>query len=125
MMTEPIDNKSHAKPDRICEAMIAIRAEIEQDRAVRADDQLKRALLTTNLLLDEWTRPYGKEQAFYPVPAVKEGKYWAPAGRADNAYSDRHLVCTRPPIEAYQQAVGLIAEKLLFHSDHQRDANMS
>jgi glycine dehydrogenase len=107
MMIEPTESESQAELDRFCEAMIAIREEIraiEQGKADRASNVLKHAPHTADLLLDEWTRPYTKEQAFFPVPTVREDKYWPPVGRVDNAYGDRHLVCSCPPLEAYQQA---------------------
>ena len=80
MMIEPTESESQAELDRFCEAMIAIRAEIraiEQGRSDRADNLLKRAPHTADLLLGEWTRPYGKEQAFFPVPAVQRGQVLA------------------------------------------------
>jgi glycine dehydrogenase len=107
MMIEPTESESLAELDRFCEAMIAIREEIrlvEQGRADRADNLLKHAPHTAELLFGEWSRPYSKEQAFFPVPAVREDKYWPPVSRVDNAYGDRHLVCSCPPMEAYQQA---------------------
>jgi glycine dehydrogenase len=107
MMIEPTESESRAELDRFCEAMIAIREEIravEQGRADRSDNVLKHAPHPAELLLGEWTRPYSKEQAFFPVPAVREDKYWPPVGRVDNAYGDRHLVCSCPPMEAYQEA---------------------
>ncbi|MEK0083595.1 aminomethyl-transferring glycine dehydrogenase [Benzoatithermus flavus] len=107
MMIEPTESESLAELDRFCEAMIAIREEIraiEQGRADRVDNVLKHAPHTAELLMGEWHRPYAKEQAFFPVPAIREDKYWPPVGRVDNAYGDRHLVCSCPPIETYQQA---------------------
>jgi glycine dehydrogenase len=107
MMIEPTESEDRAELDRFCDAMVAIREEIrevEQGRADRADNLLKRAPHTADLLLGEWGRPYPKERAFFPVPAVREDKYWPPVGRVDNAYGDRHLVCACPPMEEYQQA---------------------
>jgi glycine dehydrogenase len=52
----------------------------------------------------DWTKPYTKEQAFFPLPALREDKYWPPVGRVDNVYGDRHLVCACPPMEAYRDA---------------------
>ncbi|MFZ1426129.1 MAG: aminomethyl-transferring glycine dehydrogenase, partial [Geminicoccaceae bacterium] len=107
MMIEPTESESLAELNRFCDAMIAIRAEIraiEQGRSDRADNPLKRAPHTADLLLADWARPYPKEQAFFPVQAVREDKYWPPVGRVDNAYGDRHLVCSCPPMEDYQQA---------------------
>jgi glycine dehydrogenase len=87
--------------------MIAIRAEIaaiEQGEANAADNLLKNAPHTADLLLAEWTRPYPREQAFFPVPAVRENKYWPPVGRIDNVYGDRNLICSCPRVGAYQAA---------------------
>jgi glycine dehydrogenase len=107
MMIEPTESESLSELNRFCDAMIAIRAEIreiEQGRSDRADNPLKRAPHTADLLLADWTRPYSREQAYFPVAAVRDDKYWPPVGRVDNAYGDRHLVCSCPPIEEYQQA---------------------
>ncbi|HEX6013514.1 MAG TPA: aminomethyl-transferring glycine dehydrogenase [Geminicoccaceae bacterium] len=107
IMIEPTESEDRAELDRFCDAMIAIREEIrevERGSADRADNLLKRAPHTADLLLGEWARPYAKERAFFPVPAVREDKYWPPVGRVDNAYGDRHLVCACPPTEEYQQA---------------------
>ena len=107
MMIEPTESESLAELDRFCEAMIAIREEIraiEQGRADRPDNLLKRAPHTADLLLADWTRPYPKDQAFFPTAATQADKYWPPVARVDNVYGDRHLVCECPPLEEYQQA---------------------
>ena len=60
---------------------------------------------THHLLLETpWDRPYDKERAFFPLAALREDKYWPPVGRVDNVAGDRHLVCTCPPLSAYQEA---------------------
>src|SRR3954453_2357001 len=107
MMIEPTESEGLAEIDRFCDAMIAIRDEIrtvERGEADPKDNPVKRAPHTADLLLGDWDRPYGKEQAFFPAPWVREDKYWPPVGRVDNAYGDRHLVCACPPMEAYQGA---------------------
>lgn len=107
MMIEPTESEAKTELDRFCEAMIQIREEIraiEQGQADRADNLLKRAPHTADLLLGDWTRPYPKERAFFPTPATRDDKYWPPVARVDNAYGDRHLVCSCPPMEEYQQA---------------------
>ena len=107
MMIEPTESEGKAELDRFCAAMIQIREEIraiERGEVDRTDNLLKRAPHTADLLIGEWTRPYGKEAAFYPVPGLREDKYWPPVGRVDNAYGDRNLVCSCPPMEAYQTA---------------------
>ena len=93
--------------DRFCDAMIGIRQEIEaiaQGAADRADNLLRNAPHTADLLVGEWSRPYARQDAFFPVRGLREAKYWPPVGRVDNAYGDRHLVCTCTPAEAYQDA---------------------
>jgi glycine dehydrogenase len=65
---------------------------------------LRNAPHTADLLLGDWPYPYTKEQAFFPQQAVREDKYWPPVGRVDNVYGDRHVVCSCPPLEAYQPA---------------------
>ena len=107
MMIEPTESESKRELDRFCDAMIAIRGEIrevEQGTADRSDNVLKRAPHTHRLLLEEWTRPYSKEKAYFPLPAQRADKYWPPVGRVDNVHGDRHLVCTCPPMDAYQEA---------------------
>ncbi|HXV77477.1 MAG TPA: aminomethyl-transferring glycine dehydrogenase [Candidatus Polarisedimenticolaceae bacterium] len=104
-MIEPTESESRDELDRFCEAMIAIRAEIreiEEGQADRADNLLKRAPHTAEALLDDgWDRPYGRERAAFPLPWVRERKFWPAVGRVDNAYGDRHLVCTCASVEAY------------------------
>jgi glycine dehydrogenase len=94
--------------DRFCDAMIAIRAEIreiEAGRWPRDDHPLKHAPHTARAVCaDEWTHPYSRTRAAYPVPALRAAKYWSPVGRVDNVYGDRHLVCTCPPLAAYAAA---------------------
>jgi glycine dehydrogenase len=107
MMIEPTESEAKGELDRFCDAMIAIREEIraiERGEADRFDNLLKRAPHTSDLLIAEWTRPYPKEAAFFPVPGLLEDKYWPPVGRIDNVYGDRNLVCSCPPLEAYQAA---------------------
>jgi glycine dehydrogenase len=87
--------------------MIAIRTEIaaiERGEADAIDNPLKNAPHTAGLLIAEWTRPYSRERAFFPVPAVRENKYWPPVGRVDNVYGDRNLICSCPLLETYQIA---------------------
>jgi glycine dehydrogenase len=98
LMIEPTESESREELDRFCEAMIVIREEIraiEEGRADRRDNVLKRAPHTAEALVsDAWDRPYGREQAAYPTPWVRERKFWPPVGRIDNAWGDRHLICT-------------------------------
>ncbi len=105
LMIEPTESESKAEIDRFIEAMIAIREEvraIEQGRMDRHDNMLKNAPHTAaSLLGGDWAHPYGREQAAYPVPGLKEHKYWPPVGRADNVYGDRNLFCTCVPVADY------------------------
>jgi len=105
LMIEPTESESKAEIDRFIDAMIAIRAEIrliEQGRMDRRDNMLKNAPHTAaSLLVADWTHPYAREQAAYPVPGLKEHKYWPPVGRADNVYGDRNLFCTCVPVADY------------------------
>jgi len=108
LMIEPTESEAKRELDRFCDAMIAIRREIAALEAGEADPEnnlLSNAPHTHHLLLEgDWRKPYTKEQAFFPLRAVREDKYWPPVGRIDNVLGDRNLVCTCPPIEAYQEA---------------------
>jgi glycine dehydrogenase len=104
LMIEPTESEDLAEIDRFCEAMIAIRGEIEQVAAGTwsvEDSPLRGAPHTAACLLDGWDRPYARELAAYPVAAVRESKYWPPVRRIDGAYGDRNLVCACPPPEAF------------------------
>ncbi|GGJ91189.1 aminomethyl-transferring glycine dehydrogenase [Pseudomonas matsuisoli] len=107
LMIEPTESESLEELDRFCEAMIAIREEIrtlERGESDPQDNPLKNAPHTAAELVGEWTHPYSREQAVYPVRSLVDGKYWPPVGRVDNVYGDRNLVCACPSIEAYQDA---------------------
>ncbi|MCS6813430.1 MAG: aminomethyl-transferring glycine dehydrogenase [Cyanobacteria bacterium] len=107
MMVEPTESESKQELDRFCEAMIAIRAEIQAiaDGVVdRRNNVLKHAPHTAaDLLRSEWDRPYSREQAAYPTSWTRAHKFWAPVGRIDSAYGDRNLVCACLPMDAYGQ----------------------
>jgi len=104
LMIEPTESESKDELDRFCDAMIAIRAEIravEEGRLPRDDNPLKNAPHTAAMLLAErWPRPYSREQAAFPLPWVRAGKYWPPVGRVDHVYGDRHVACVLPPVSA-------------------------
>jgi glycine dehydrogenase len=106
LMIEPTESESKRELDRFCEAMIAIREEIaavEDGRWDRKDNPLRNAPHTIeSVSADEWTHPYSREVAAYPLRALRAGKYWSPVGRVDNAYGDRHLICACPPMEEYE-----------------------
>ncbi|MGE3774636.1 MAG: aminomethyl-transferring glycine dehydrogenase [Gammaproteobacteria bacterium] len=106
LMVEPTESENLRELDRFCDAMIRIRAEIEdiaQGRADREDNLLKHAPHTHRLLIaEDWSRPYTRAQAFFPVEELHEDKYWPPVARIDNVYGDKHLICTCPPVADYE-----------------------
>jgi glycine dehydrogenase len=105
LMVEPTESESKAELDRFCDAMIAIRQEIDeiiQGKADKVDNVLKNAPHTAAVVTaDNWQRSYTREKAAYPLSYLKEAKFWPSVSRIDNAYGDRNLVCTCLPIEAY------------------------
>lgn len=105
LMIEPTESESLAELDRFCDAMIAIRAEIaaiESGAMDRGNNPLKNAPHTAEAVTgSEWDRPYSREQAAFPAPWLRAHKYWPPVARVDNAYGDRNLVCSCPPIDSY------------------------
>ena len=105
LMVEPTESESKAELDRFCEAMIAIRSEIEQvisGEVDKKDNILKHAPHTAkSVCANEWPRPYTREQAAYPLPWVRDNKFWPSVARVDNVYGDKHLICACPPIESY------------------------
>lgn len=116
LMVEPTESESLAELDRFVDAMIAIRAEIAQveSGAKDAEDNvLKNSPHTAQMLLvTEWHHDYTREEAAYPVPGLRTNKYWPPVARVDNAYGDRHLVCSCPPLEDYADDVeGVTSER--------------
>lgn len=107
LMCEPTESEDLAELDRFCDAMLSIRAEIDDigsGRIALEDSPLRNAPHTMEDLIDEnWDRPYSRETAVYPAPWLKVNKFWPTCGRVDNVYGDRNLVCTCPPIEAYME----------------------
>lgn len=107
LMIEPTESETKAELDRFCDAMLAIREEIreiEEGKMDAENNPLKNAPHTMEDLVREWDRPYSREQACFPKGAFRVDKYWPPVNRVDNAYGDRHLVCTCPPLEDYAEA---------------------
>jgi glycine dehydrogenase len=106
MMIEPTESEAKEELDRFCDALIAIRGEIQDvvdGKADARDNVLKNAPHTAEeLTADDWSHPYSREQAAYPLPYVRAGKFWPAVGRIDNPYGDRNLICACPPIEAYE-----------------------
>jgi glycine dehydrogenase len=107
LMVEPTESEPLAELDRFCDAMIAIREEIrrvESGQWPREDNPLKNAPHTAEALLRaDWTHPYTREEAAYPMAGLRRTKYWAPVGRVDNVYGDRNLVCNCPPMSVYTE----------------------
>ncbi len=108
LMIEPTESESKAELDRFCDALIAIRAEIEAVRVGRwsaAESPLRHAPHTVYDLADEpWNRPYTRRVGCFPEGSRKTDKYFSPVNRIDNSYGDRHLVCSCLPVAAYQEA---------------------
>jgi glycine dehydrogenase len=105
LMIEPTESESKTEIDRFCDALIAIRQEInaiETGAADRENNLLHNAPHHHCLLLEEWTLPYSRQQAFFPDNQQHDDKYWPPVGRIDNVYGDRHVVCTCPPVSDYE-----------------------
>lgn len=109
LMIEPTESESLAELDRFCEAMITIREEIRAIEDGQADSEnnvLKGSPHTAAIVTaDEWTRPYSRQQAAYPVAWLREAKFWPPVSRIDNVYGDRNLICVCVPIEAFMAEV--------------------
>lgn len=106
IMVEPTESEPKAELDRFCDAMIAIKQEVEDiitGKADKADNVLKNAPHTAHVITaDEWNHKYTRQQAAYPLPYVKAAKFWPSVGRVNNTYGDRNLVCSCLPIEAYE-----------------------
>lgn len=105
MMIEPTESESRAELDRFCDAMLAIRGEIDaisRGELDRADNPLKNAPHTmARVTATDWPHGYSREQAALPAPWVRESKFWPAVARVDSAYGDRHLVCSCPPTDTY------------------------
>jgi len=105
MMIEPTESESLSELDRFCDAMISIRHEIDAANSEDTNNVLKNAPHTLKMVTtDEWTYPYSREKAAFPLPYVTDNKFWPSIRRVDDAYGDRNLICTCAPIEAYAEA---------------------
>ncbi len=110
LMIEPTESEDLEELDRFCDAMIQIRQEISEVAEgiyPQSENVLVDAPHTIEAVsTDDWQHPYNREKAAFPLAWLRQThKFWAPVGRVDNAYGDRNLVCTCPPIEAYQSEV--------------------
>ena len=107
LMIEPTESEPLAEIDRFCDALIAIRGEInrvERGEWDALDNPLKNAPHTLNdVIATEWTHAYSREQAAWPVPSLRRDKYWAPVSRVDNVYGDRNLFCACPGMDSWIQ----------------------
>jgi len=106
LMVEPTESEPKAELDRFCDAMIAIHSEIVEIESGGVDAKnnlLKNAPHTADqIATDTWNRPYSRERAAFPVPGLKDFKFWPASARVDNVYGDRNLVCSCAGMEAYQ-----------------------
>ena len=107
MMVEPTESEPRDELDRFCEALIAIRGEIQAviDGTADAEDNvLKNAPhIAAEATADTWSHPYSRRQAVYPTPFVRANKFWPAVGRINDAHGDRNLICSCPPVEAYDR----------------------
>ncbi len=105
MMIEPTESESLEELDRFCNAMIAIKGEVDRVKSGQwplKDNPLVNAPHSFFDLIDEkWHHPYSRKQAVYPLPWVENRKFWTPVNRTDHVYGDRNLSCSCPPLEAY------------------------
>jgi glycine dehydrogenase len=105
LMVEPTESEDLAEIERFIEAMITIRGEIDQ--VLKGDFSVEESPLRLSphtaaaVITGEWDRKYSREQGVFPVPSLKQDKYFAPVGRIDGAAGDRNLVCSCPPIEEF------------------------
>jgi glycine dehydrogenase len=108
LMVEPTESESKGELDRFIDAMIAIRDEIRavaDGRVDKDDNPLKHAPHTAMVVTaSEWTRGYPRELAAFPLPSLKQVKYWPPVARVDNVYGDRNIMCACIPVEAFKDA---------------------
>src|SRR5699024_4724177 len=104
LMIEPTESESKAELDRFCEALMAIKAEIENPDKDEKNNLLKNAPHTMEMLTaDRWDFPYSRQEAAFPLDYVRENKFWPAVRRVDDAFGDRNLMCTCPPTENYAE----------------------
>jgi glycine dehydrogenase len=102
MMIEPTESESLEELDRFCDAFLSIKAEINAMKAGDDNTALKNSPHTQEMLTaDEWNFPYTRQEAAFPLPYLKENKFWPSVRRVDDAYGDRNLICDCNPIEDY------------------------
>jgi glycine dehydrogenase len=107
LMVEPTESESREELDRFIEVMIAIRKEVQDvidGNADKENNPIKNAPHTSKVALSgDWNYPYSREKAVFPLTWLKEAKYWPTVGKIDDAYGDRHLVCSCAPIEEFME----------------------
>jgi len=116
IMIEPTESEDKDELDRFCDAMLGIRKEIDEIATGEADDKnnvLVNAPHPIGLVTsDHWDFPYSREKAAYPLPYLRWGhKFWIGVGRVDNAFGDRNLMCTCPPLESYEEPADFVDSK--------------
>lgn len=105
IMVEPTESESKEEMDRFCDALIQIRQEIDEASKDDENNIMRNAPHTLDMLTaDHWDLPYSREEAAYPLPYVRENKFWPSVRRVDDAYGDRNLICTCAPIEDFMEA---------------------
>ena len=108
IMIEPTESEDKAELDRFCDALLSIRREIkeiEEGRMDKKNNPLKNAPHTQwSIVNGEWAVPYSREQAVFPLPYVRENKFWPAVARVNNTYGDRNLICTCEPVSSYAEA---------------------
>ncbi len=107
IMIEPTESEDKAELDRFCDALLEIRKEIDEVATGVVDIEnnvLYHAPHTQQIVINSnWDRPYSREKAVYPLPFVKDNKFWPQIGRVNNAYGDKNLICSCPSIESYEE----------------------
>ena len=107
LMVEPTESEPKEEMDRMCDALVSIRAEIQQVEMGLSDPEdnaLKNAPHTAAMVTaDTWDHAYSRTHAAYPAPSTRDFKFWPPVRRVDDAHGDRNLICACPPIEAYAE----------------------
>uniref|UniRef100_A0A8C7YL53 glycine dehydrogenase (aminomethyl-transferring) n=1 Tax=Oryzias sinensis TaxID=183150 RepID=A0A8C7YL53_9TELE len=107
LMIEPTESEDKAEMDRFCDALLGIRQEIAEIEEGRMDSRINPLKMAPHSLAcissSNWDRPYSREYAAFPLPFIRpETKFWPTISRIDDIYGDQHLVCTCPPMEAYE-----------------------
>lgn len=106
LMVEPTESESKEELDRFCEALISIKAEIQEASKEDEHNVLINAPHTLNMLTsDEWNLPYSRQKAAFPLAYIRENKFWPSVRRVNDAYGDRNLMCSCPPMEDYMEVV--------------------